>query len=326
MSKGWNATALTVLLGAVAVSPQLPLSAQATARSYTASRFGIELTAPQAAHLFAQSVTGGELASDVGKGTVAPGSIVKKQEIGVRFSPITLRGNALELLSAFQTAFDQRPVWFDGRIVTVDFNDKVLDQTTFLRAGITQIVLSALDASSRDAPTVELTLTPEQVRRSTDANGQSFPYTSKVQKAGPVLFELRMPGLDDAMKHVMRVESIRLLQRAPASVGGVSAEYAQRAPGGLETGNIVLTIPAAHAGELTQWRQQILAGRSSSLDKTLDLQLLTASKGLLLVLHASGVSLVNMREVSSPSSESRVQAELSVQHWNVGQGSTTALQ
>ena len=326
MSKGWKATALTVLLGAVTVSPQLPLSAQATARSYTAARFGVELTAPQTAHLFVQSVAGGEPASAVVKGTVAAGSIAKKQEIGERFSPITLRGNAVELLSAFQPAFDQRPVSFDGRILTVDFNDKVLEQTTFVRAEITQLVLSALDASSRDAPTVELTLTPEQVRRSTGANGQSFPYTSKIQKAGPILFELRMPGLDEAMKYVMRVEAIRLLQRGPAAVGGMSAEYAQRARLGSEGGNIVLTIPAAHAGELMQWRKQLVAGSNSSLDKTLDLQLLTPSKGLLLVLHASGVSLVNIRDVSSPSSESRVQAELSVQHWNVGQVSTTALQ
>ena len=327
MCKGWSATAaLTVLLGAVTVGPPgVPLQAQAPSRSYTAGRYGVELTAPRAAHFFVQSVAGGEPVSDVVSASVSAGSIVKKQVGNVRFAPITLRGSAPELLTAFQSALGQSPAWFDGSIVTMDFNDKVLEQTTFVRAAITQIVLSALDASSKEATTVELTLVPELVRRELRTSGQSFSYKSQAEKAEQLGFRLVMPGLDDAMSHVMRVESVRMMRRAIAGVGGVSAEYAQRAPGGWEYGNIVLTIPLAHAGELAQWRQQLLAGRSSAVDKTLDLQLLTASREPLLALHASGVSLVSVREVKSASCQSCVQAELVVQHWDVGQASSTAL-
>lgn len=313
------AVAATMLLGAITAGAQLTPSS----RSYTPGRYGMELTAPTSTQLYIQSVAGGEMASDVVVADVGPDNIAKKHLPNVKFTPITVRGTAPELLTAFRAALDQPALAFDGRLVSLDFNYKVQAQQSFTRAQISQIVLSALDASSKEPATAEITLAPEQVRYSTggDASFGSGTMTKLAKAPVAVGFQLQMPGLDDAMSHVTRVESIRMMQTLMPS----SIEYARSAPGRWQNGNIVLTLPLAHAAELSKWRQQLLTGQSATLDKTLDLHLF-AGTNQLLVLHASGVSLVSMREVKAASNDqSLVQAELIVQHWDVVPASTTVL-
>lgn len=309
MCKYCSAAAVAMLLGAITVRAQLPPAAKGPSKLSVAGRFAIELTAPRAAHIFVQGVAGGQAVSEVVSEGVTPGGIGKKQVGGVAFTPITVRGNAAELLTAFQAALDKPAIAFDGSILTMNFDFKTLEEMSFTSARVTQIVLSALDASSKEATTLELTLAPEQVRVRRGGGPQFAPDRSEVEKGGSLGFHLQMPGLDDAMSHVMRVDAVRMMQGAA---------------GKWQNGNIVLTIPLAHAEELIRWRQQLLAGRSTALDKTLDVHLFAGAKELLL-LHASGVSLVSMREVNAPSSERVVQAELIVQHWEAGQASSTAL-
>jgi hypothetical protein len=314
--------AVTLLVAGVAAAQTPPPPTTPDKQLYVAGKFALEITSPSTAQVWVQSVEGGHAVSDVVLEKVGTDQIQRKHLAGVKYTPITIRSRDPELLRPFVAALDQPGLTFDGRILSVNFNESAVSELSFSRGVVTQIVLSAFDGASKDPGKVEITISPEETRTTPVRDGKFSGLAGKTsEKLAPLGIQLSMAGLDAALSHVTRVETITMMH---TGMGAGVGEYARALPGKWESGNIVLNVPVAYAKDLYEWQKEVQLGRADAVQKTLDLHLLAGGKEML-VLHANGVALVSLRGdeiVPANASEHVVKAELSVKGYQVSSAGT----
>ena len=143
------------------------------------------------------SVTGGYLAGEV---VTAPASAAGPQKhiASVRVVPVTFEVAPGEL-TAWITQFmrgDAQPV--SGRIVEMDFNYTTLNVREFHDAMLTEVAFPALDASSKEAARLKLTLQPQRItnKKGDGSKASSAGGAKDAKRATVSTFRVTIPGVD----------------------------------------------------------------------------------------------------------------------------------
>ena len=155
-------------------------------RSYTAGKFAMQLDGADVG--FVVSVEGGEPFGEV---VEAPpvGVRVDKHIGGVRYAPIVVEVGT-SMAAAFREWVDAmlqgRPTAKNGAISFLDYNMKERTRLEWTAGLITEVGFPALDASSKDAAVMRVTIQPE---RSTfrAGSGATYQQGAKAKSQGDAL-------------------------------------------------------------------------------------------------------------------------------------------
>ncbi len=176
-------------------------------RSFPPGNFLVEIAGASAG--YARNLQGGGAIADVITEKVGADHIVHKHVGGVRFEDIVLTCDA-GLSKTFydwvdQTFQSKSYLRRDGAVVVVE-GGKEISRLEWKSGLITWAEFPALDASSKDFVAMTIKISPEFTR---SAKGSGSPSARRHGRAGSATaFLLRIDGLEDACRHVSRIEPI----------------------------------------------------------------------------------------------------------------------
>jgi phage tail-like protein len=193
-------------------------------RGYVSGHYALDLDGIRAGII--TNVEGGGVTGDIATGKPAPGSM-----------------DIIPASSAFydwiKSSFDPKYSRKSGAIHSADYNRDIRYTRHFQDALITEITFPGGDGSAKDAAFINLTWAPEKISNKPDSsknNQEKFVADPKIQKKWmPANFRLKIDGLDDACKHINKIESFTIKQSIAGShntnqtrlVFSVPVEYAK---------------------------------------------------------------------------------------------------
>jgi hypothetical protein len=263
-------------------------------RGTTAGAFALDIEGTSAG--FVKSVAGGEPYADVVGEPVGADQVVHKHLAGVKYEDITITiglpsGAVATWISEFlQGSAPSR----NGAIVFFDFNGKQVRRLEWTNGRISSVRFPELDASSKDAVSLTLVITPEQTRT---APGNGTVATTPIgrgsgasKNALAANFSLLLPGIDTT--RVSHVDAITVSQDLVEDAVGM-VRGASRTAGALRVGDLVVHV-SAPGGVFDAWRDDfILNGNNGAAqEKQATLTWLSADlKTALMTLTLSGVGI-----------------------------------
>lgn len=286
-------------------------------RSYVAGRFALSLDdSPEVD--FLRSVEGGAAVGNVVAET-EPDSVLRKHIAGVKYEDITMTVGASmsrafhEWLSASMSGKALRK---SGAIIAADYDYTEKSRREFKEALITEVGFPALDASSKDACFMTITILPESTQESPGTGKKIDP---KVQKKWlPANFRLKIDGLDAAMTRVNKIDSFTLKQKV-SPTGGTRPI--------LEASDLRITCPELHAKPLYDWHEDFVIKGNNGSDKELSGSLEYLGTDLQEVLFTIKFQNLGIFKVSPDKVEAgsenlrRVKAEMYCETMELGPGS-----
>ena len=231
-------------------------------RSFPPGNFLVEIAGASAG--YARNLQGGGVIADVITEKVGADHIVHKHVGGVRFEDIVLTCDA-GLSKAFydwvdQTFQSKSYVRRDGAVVVVEAGREI-SRLEWKSGLITWAEFPALDASSRDLVAMTIKISPEFTRT---AKGSGSPPTTPARKGWlGSSFLLRIDGLEDACRHVSRVEPIAIGWGFKTHAVGQYRDVDLEPTGHAELGNLVVTLPESRAQGFQDWFEDfVIKGNS----------------------------------------------------------------
>ena len=287
-------------------------------RSYTAGKFALDLDGDFAGWI--QSVEGGHASADVVVEKVGADLIQHKHIAGVKYEDITVNCGTSMSKSFYewiQASIDHQVKRVNtGAVITADFNMKEVGRLNFFNALITEIGFPALDASSKDAAKMTVKFAPEYTRQQAKTGGAIQSQLGKGQQKRwlPCNFRLQIEGLDDACKHVNKIEALTIKQKVVDNPVGEMRDY-EKEPAHVEFPNLVITCSEAYADKLYQWHEDfvIKGNNDNSKEKTGSLTYLSSDLKDLFTLEFFGLGIFKLTpEKVEAASETirRVKAEI----------------
>jgi hypothetical protein len=323
-------TAVTAAPGTVTTVPVQTQTTSSTTQAATlsyaaASKFYLELgLASGTAGTYAHRVEGGDPIADVNEKPDG-GGLIYRQVTNVKRTDIVAEVRPNDFTDLIRDFLQEKSPLVDGRLVGIDYTLKPASQLGFSRALLTGVDFPALDASSLDAGYLTIHLTPESAQD--QLPGTAPTSTSTSLKATQLVirnFSLTVSGLDT--KRVTRIEPLSIsMNYAPDQLGTVRQTTTQ--PGKLGWGFLTVTFGAADAPSWMAWRDDFLikGNNTDAAEKSLVLTLLAPDLTTrLFELNGSGVGLVTLRRLPATSADAapKYQAQLYVQQWSVGKGTS----
>jgi len=290
-------------------------------RVYTAGKFALDLGGDFAGWI--SSMEGGQATADVVVEKLGGDLIQHKHIAGVKYEDITVNCGTSMSKSFYDwidASLKHQCSRIDGALITADFNMKEVARMNFFQALITEVGFPALDAASKDAAKMTVKFAPEMTR--------SVPKTGSAIKGDigkgqqkkwlPANFKLQIDGLDDACKHVNKVEALTFKQKVVEHPVGELRDY-QKEPAHIEIPNLVFTCAEAYADKLYQWHEDfvIKGNNDNSKEKTGSLQYLGSDLKPLFTIEFTGLGIFKLTpEKVEAASENirRVKAELYVEN------------
>jgi phage tail-like protein len=264
-----------------------------------------------------QSVEGGYAKADIAAMNVGADEIPLKHVTNVKFEPIIVHGDVSSLDDFAKRALD-KPTPFNGRVIAMGIDRKAISSLEFFNAIPTKVVISDLDASSKEACYIEVTLAPERTRRVEGGAGEGI-VASKLQRCLRSNFTVKIPGI--TTNGVFKVEGLAMTREIAPDNLGVQREVTKH-PTKTSVSNVVLTVSEATARDFWNWYDSFLlkGENSQEKEKTIEIQLMGPDmKSSTLTLQGSGVGMVAMRPLSgSGENVARVEVELYVDKWAIG--------
>jgi hypothetical protein len=307
-----SALALSVL----AVLPVSAAHAQLVKESRSYATRGSTLEIEGKAIGTTQAVEGGYAKADVAALSVSAEDYPLKHVTNVRFEPITMRGDVSSLADLAKKAIDKATP-LNGRLITMSMTGKGIASLEFFDAIPTRVAVADLDASSKEACSIEITLTPERTRRVEGGSGgaQMMNKQEKCLRSG---FTVKIPGV--VTTGVTKVENLALTREVTADNLG-SQRIETKNPTKPSIPNVVLTVSDATAKDFWSWYDNFLIKGDNGQDKerTIDVQLMSPDlKSVFLTLQGTGVGMVAMRPMAgSGDSIAKVEVELYVTKWAI---------
>ena len=281
-------------------------------RPYPAGRPALELDGVHAG--FLSSSAGGDAVGEVVSEKPGPDRVIRKHLAAVRYTDIVLQCGPGMSSTFFDwlgltTALKQERR--DGAVVATDLDGKERSRLEFARALVRSIALPALDAASKDAANLTVTLAPEQTRRraGTGARIEAGPVAPQ-KKWLPANFRLRIDEL----------ECRKVTAVAPITITTALAEQAvgelrdsRREPEHLEVSDLVVTLPETDAATWDSWFESFVIGGVVQ-EKSGTLEYLAADlKAVLFTLSFAGLGIYRLhrpRLQSGADTVARVTASL----------------
>jgi phage tail-like protein len=253
------------------------------ARGYTAGRFALEVGNIKAG--WVQSVEGGHASSDVIQNKLGPDHLIKKHIGGVKFEDITINcgtGMSKGFYEWVKASFDHKHTRQDGAIHTADYDNKIVSTLNFHQALISEIGFPALDAAGKDGAKMTIKLSPEWTafKKGGGTIGGMEIGKGQQKKWLPANFRLTIAGLEEACKHVNKIEALVVKQKIVENPVGELRTY-EKEPAHLEIPNLVVTFTESHADAFYQWHEDfvIKGNNGEDKEKTATLEYLTPDLG-----------------------------------------------
>jgi hypothetical protein len=191
-----------------------------TARTFPIANYTLTLDGVTCGSL--ASSVGGDISADVISERVDGSPFVQKHIGRPKYEDFTLQfgfGMAASVYDWIATTWSAKFARKDGSVTAVDQSMNVQSEQQFVNALLTTTTIPALNAASKDAGRLTVTISPELTK--TPAGGGKAPSVGKQQQK-PFLashFRLELDGLD--CTHVSKVDSFTVeVQVAADGVGG----------------------------------------------------------------------------------------------------------
>lgn len=286
-------------------------------RSFTAGKFALDLNGDFAGWI--QSMEGGQATADVVTEKLGSDLIWHKHIAGVKYEDIKISCGTSMSKSFYewiQASLDHKVTRFDGALIMADYNFKEVSRLNFFQALVTEVGFPALDAASKDAAKMSVSCAPELCRfvRKPGSTIKGEIGKGQQKKWLPSNFKLVIDGLDDACKHVNKIEALTIKQKVVENPVGELRDY-QREPAHIEFPNLVITCSEAYADKLYAWHEDfvIKGNNDNSKEKTGSLQYLSSDLKPLFTLDFLGLGIFKLTpEKVEAASENiaRVKAEM----------------
>jgi hypothetical protein len=238
-------------------------SAAATAkdaRSYSSANFALSLDGMPVGSL--RSAEGGAAVADVVVEKVGEDHVAKKHVAGVKYEELS-----------FEVGFDAKPVtdWVastwkgsfarkNGSLQLADFNYNVHGERQFTNALITGTTIPALDAASKDAAYLKVTIAPEYVREMAGSGKAQTSMNKGMKQWRASNFRLVLGELETTRVH--RIESFTVGQKVIESPVGEMRDYEKQA-GTLVFPNLKITMAEVSSPSWAKWHDEfVIKGNS----------------------------------------------------------------
>jgi len=252
----------------------MPLNSADSGRAYAAGKYAIEVDGVNAGWL--HSTEGGDATADVTVEKLGVDHVAKKHISNVKYEDIKMvfgTGMSKAFYNWMKDSFDHKYSRKNGALIAANYNFKEMSRLTFSNALISEIGLPALDAASKDAAKMSMTIQPEITRRTTTAGGgppMAGAINPKVQKQWlPANFQLSIDGHPEPCSKVNKVEAITIKQKNILHEVGQERDY-QREPASIEFPNLVITFPESHADSMYKWHEDFVIKGNCGDDKELN--------------------------------------------------------
>jgi len=138
----------------------------------------------------------------------------------------------------------------NGTVIVYE-GGKEISRLDWISGQITEIDFPALDTASGDSFSMTIKITPERTRSVKGAGSPAVVKAGKNWLAGS--FHLTIDGLEEACKHVSRIEPISLAWKSVRPVAGHMRDYSEIELDHAEPGNLTITLAESQAKGFYGW-------------------------------------------------------------------------
>ncbi|GAC1657850.1 MAG: hypothetical protein NVS4B3_24780 [Gemmatimonadaceae bacterium] len=235
---------------------------------------------------------------------------------------IAVTGPLIELLGLVQTTVATgKPV--SGQLIRTDYDFKPQMELDFVNAVVTSVEIPALDIATTTMAEGKIWLRPETTRHHRAGNIGALGTTTRglQKKWMPANFRLRIDGLDEACKHVNKIDALTINPKGVEAPLGLQRSIAGKPPT-PDGSPFTFTLPQTYAQSFYQWIQAAATGSPDSRQRrTAEVQLLSSDgQTVLLTLKGTGarVSAVTAAPLKAGSEEiHHVKVALTVDKWDI---------
>lgn len=289
-----------------------------TKRTYAAGRFAL-FTDGEALG-FVKSVSGGNIVGQVATHNMGPDNIVKKHLATIQHQDISVEvgmGMSKNFYEWIRQSFDKAHITKSGEVVAADFDYNAMRATEFYDAHISEVVMPAFDASSKEAAYMTVKINPERLRHVKRSGEKlSAKMGTKTKKWLPSNFSLSLGDLP--CDRVSKIDSFTLKQAIIEDQVGKFREPTKH-PAKLEVPNLKITFSAADAeGWETWFRSFVIDGKCSDADElngeiTIFGPDLNEVLGRIELYHCGIISLQPTKYEANKEAPARLEAEIYVE-------------
>lgn len=223
----------------------------AVTRSFPPGHFFLELDGVSAGVV--RNVQGGGAVAEVVREKAGADHIVHKHIGQVRYEDLVLTCDG-GLSRAFFDWVDQtcrsQAGRHDGAVVVLE-GGKPVSRLEWKRGLITQVDFPALDAGAKDPFFMTIKISPELTRVSKGGDGS--PAVRPVKSWLSSSFRLSIQGLEDACRHVSRIEPLAVDRKVRADHVGYREGVELEPAADAEPGNLIVTLPESRARGFQEW-------------------------------------------------------------------------
>jgi T4-like virus tail tube protein gp19 len=307
------AAGVTPLPNSTATSTTSSSSQAVTAgsRTYSAARFGLALEGVDAGMV--NRVAGGTPTADVVVERPGPNNIVGKHVAGLKYEDLSFTTDlsSRTLTDWISATLSGSVARKNGSVIGADYSGKAVSELQFFNAIISGVTFPALDAGSRDAGSISVSIAPEYTRPKAGSGTIASQYHA--QKKWMVnSFSFEMAGLDGS--RVNHIDAITIGQKSDEHAVGELRDY-EKTPSGLVIPNLTLTLSESGSQGWADWVDDFLVKGNNSNDKERSgsivyMDAARSELGRLNLLNCGIVRLAPKGEPAATDSIRRLQAEL----------------
>jgi phage tail-like protein len=234
-------------------------------RAYSAGHFALELGEELVGVL--RDVGGGGIKADVIEFQSGTSGDMFKNLGAVHYEDLTLQtafSLGKPLYDWIAASWNKNYTRKNGAIVAADFNYERKTRRQFTEALITEVSFPALDAASKDAGALTVTITPEQTQTKGDSGKLQAPTNAKQKQWTPANFRLELDGLD--CSRVSKIDAFAVKQKIIEVQTGED-RIPHTEPGKLEFPNLTVTFAASSGQSWTSWFEDFVIKGNAGPDK-----------------------------------------------------------
>jgi phage tail-like protein len=200
-----------------------------------------------------KNVQGGAAVADLISEKDGADHHVRKLDKQIRYDDIVLScgaGLSKTFYDWVDGAFRMQSMRKDGAVLVFNGEDKEMYRLDWHGGLISDFEFPALDAASKDPFMLTIKITPETTRRKSEKGSQPAAKARPEWLANS--FRLSIDGLDEACKHVSRIEPITFAWKTAKDAVGEMRDYTV-VQAGVEPGHLVITLPESQAQGFYDW-------------------------------------------------------------------------
>ena len=288
--------------------------------AYTSGLFAVELEGTAVG--YASSVEGGAIVGKVAGNDQGTPPVRRKDLSGVDYEPITFEVGAdmePELYDWISDTLGNTQPRHDGRILFLNQQRAIQGELAWTDGLLTEISFPELDAASRDAAKIRLTIGAAAITRSSGGGGTVAGIPPRPKQWSASAFRLTIPTMSSAPSSAAWIGPITIKQPYVPPAGGFGTGGAASPTASLDVSDLSVSVAQHQAGELYDWHDRfVVQGYNSQNDElTARIDYLSPDRTqTLLSLDLTGLGvyrIVPERHVSGVQTSARARSDMYVE-------------